>query len=91
MVGEVLCPGWDPEQMMEFLLQSLLVRMDRKGIGCLLCKNRLSDADVAFALLHFLHHLNGAAFTAFGRVGIQGAGYHRLNSAILRALTQHHQ
>lgn len=66
-----------------------------EGVACgyLDLVNRLADAGVAFKLLHFLHHLNGAAFTRTSRTPYEPFAdrAHHLNPTIVRALSNHYQ
>lgn len=52
--------------------------------GYMDCVNRLADKRAAFKLLHFLRHLNGAAFTRAPADHLR-----HLNPTIIRALSQH--
>jgi len=67
------------------MLQNSTLGAEKDGVSYTECPNQLADAEAAFKLLHFLHHLNGAAFTTFSSMHIN-----YFNPTILRALTQHY-
>jgi hypothetical protein len=80
LVNELVDPRRAPETTMVFMLY----RISGVGISYAMFPNQLHDAETAFNLLHFLHHLHGVAFGF-----IEGNPIYHLNPAILRALTHH--